>query len=240
MVGVPVGTDEYAMESVMDIVQNGGAEQLARMLSRMPDKQAGNLIATGSMVQRTAYIKRVMDPELSLPACLKVDGNAMWMLEKWIDLPGTAEETSFFENGCPTNQLVLQPYQQAQARLTTGAGGFGLASVEARRTTASIGSLVATVPEVLADLSGVIGDKARSELPDSDLVRRIWNSTGTSTMCTGLQRKPLRTSCRKAGGIEHFEEESTRPQGGWLRKCCRHMMPNLSAPAKRSIDWGSW
>ena len=49
MVGVPVGTDEYAMESVMDIVQNGGAEQLARMLSRMPDKQAANLIATGSL-----------------------------------------------------------------------------------------------------------------------------------------------------------------------------------------------
>ena len=117
-----------------------------------------------------------MDPELSLPACLKADGNAMWILEKLLDLRGTFEETSFFENGCPTNQLVLQPYQQAQARLTTGAGGFGLASAEARRVSASVGSLVATVPEVLAYLSGAIGDKVRRELPDSDLVRRIWNS----------------------------------------------------------------
>ena len=32
------------------------------------------------------------------------------------------------------------------------------------------------MPEVLADLSGAIGDKVRRELPDSDLVRRIWNS----------------------------------------------------------------
>ena len=39
VVGVPVGTDEYARESAMEIVRNGGAEQLARMLSRMPDKQ---------------------------------------------------------------------------------------------------------------------------------------------------------------------------------------------------------
>ena len=71
VVGVPVGTDGYAMESAMEIVRNGGAEQLARMLPRMPDKQAANLIATGSMVQWTACIERVMDPELSLPECLK-------------------------------------------------------------------------------------------------------------------------------------------------------------------------
>ena len=38
VVGVPIGTDEYARESAMKIVQNGEAEQLARMLSRMPDK----------------------------------------------------------------------------------------------------------------------------------------------------------------------------------------------------------
>ena len=40
----------------------------------------------------------------------------------------------------------------------------------------SVGSLVATVPEVLTDLSGAIGNKVRRKLPDSDLVRRIWNN----------------------------------------------------------------
>ena len=47
VVGVPVGTDEYARESAMEIVRNGEAEQLARMLSRTPDKQSANLITTG-------------------------------------------------------------------------------------------------------------------------------------------------------------------------------------------------
>ena len=56
MVGVPIGTDAYAMDSAMEIVKNGGAEQLTRTMPRMPDKQSANLIATGSMVQRTAYI----------------------------------------------------------------------------------------------------------------------------------------------------------------------------------------
>ncbi len=99
VVGVPIGTDEYVRESAMEIVRNGGAEQLARMLSRMPDKQSANLIATGSMVQRTSYLERVMDPELSLAACQRAYGNALWMLEKLLDLPGAAEESSFFADG---------------------------------------------------------------------------------------------------------------------------------------------
>ena len=48
---------------------------------------------------------------------------------------------------------MLQPHQ-AQASLSTERGGLGLTSAEARRMSAPIGSLVATVPEVLADLSG--------------------------------------------------------------------------------------
>ena len=105
VVGVPVGTDEYARESAMKIVRNGGAAQRAQMLSRMPDKQSANLIATGSMVQRTSYLERVMDPELSLAACQKADGNALWMLEKLLDLRGAAEESSFFADGCPTKHV---------------------------------------------------------------------------------------------------------------------------------------
>ena len=57
-----------------------------------------------------------------------------------------------------------------------GSGRVGLSPTEARKMSASVGSLVATVPEVLADLSGAIADEVRRELSDSELVRRIWNS----------------------------------------------------------------
>ena len=130
VVGALFGTDKYMRESAMEIVRNGGAEQLARMLSRMPDKQSVNLIANGSMVQRTSYLERVIDPELSLAACQKADHNALGMLEKLLDFPGAAEESSFFADACPANMLTLQPYQQAQASLSTGAGGFGLSSLK--------------------------------------------------------------------------------------------------------------
>ena len=65
----------------------------------MPDKQSANLIATGSMVQRIAHIERMMYPELPLPACQKADSSAVWMLKSLLDIPGTAEESSFFEHG---------------------------------------------------------------------------------------------------------------------------------------------
>ena len=69
VVGVPVGTDEFAIESAVGIVRDLGGGAFARMLPRMPDKQATKLIATGSMVQRTAYVKRVMGPKLSPTGC---------------------------------------------------------------------------------------------------------------------------------------------------------------------------
>lgn len=79
---MPVGTDANAMERAMEIVENDGARQLARRLQRMPDNQSGILIATGSIVQRTSYFERVMDLELTLPVCQKVDNSAIWMLKK--------------------------------------------------------------------------------------------------------------------------------------------------------------
>ena len=78
VVGVPIGTDAYVMESVMETVENGGAEQLARMPPWMPDKQSAKRIATGSMVQQTAYyiVERVMNPELSLCLHVKIQTTA--------------------------------------------------------------------------------------------------------------------------------------------------------------------
>ena len=73
VVGVPVGSDEFVIESATGIV-DGRAEQLARMPPRMPDNQAANLIVTGFMVQRTAYVERAMDPNCP---CQLEDGQIM-------------------------------------------------------------------------------------------------------------------------------------------------------------------
>ena len=71
-------------------------------------------------------------------------------------------------------RLTLLPHQCAQASLSTGAGEFGMSSAEARRMSASVESLVATLPAVLADLSGSLGEKVLKNLPGSELVTSIW------------------------------------------------------------------
>ena len=73
-------------------------------------------------------------------------------------------------------RLTLLHHQRAQASLSTGAAGFGMSSAKARRTSASVGSLVptSTPPAVVADFSGSLGEKVRRNLPGSELVTSIW------------------------------------------------------------------
>ena len=137
------------VDRAMGVVRDGGADHLARCLANMPDKQAAALIAIESLGQRTSYLERALGTRLSLEACTRADNGAQWAHEKILELPGAEEAPSFFQEGCPVDQLTLNRRQQAQARLSTGAGGLGLPSTEARRMSASIGSRVGSRPHGL-------------------------------------------------------------------------------------------
>ena len=107
MVGVPIGTDEYVLDRAMEVVRDGGADRLARCLAHMPDKQAAALIAIESLGQRASYLERALDTRLSLEACRRADNGAQCAYEKILELPGAEEASSFFQEGCPGNQLTL-------------------------------------------------------------------------------------------------------------------------------------
>ena len=130
MVGVPIGTDEYVLERALEVVRDGGAGRLARCFAYMPDKQAAALVATESSGQKTSYLERALNTGLSLEACRRADNGVQWAYEKFRELPGAAKAQSFFQEGCPGNQLTLNPHQQAQSRRSTGAGRLGLPSTE--------------------------------------------------------------------------------------------------------------
>ena len=111
VVDVPIGTDKYVLDRAMEVVRDGGADRLARCLANMPDKQAAALIAIESLGQRTSYLERALDMRLSLEACRRADNGAQWAYEKILELPGAEEAPSFFQEGCPGNQLTLNPHQ---------------------------------------------------------------------------------------------------------------------------------
>ena len=166
----------------------------------MPGKQPANLIATGSMVHRTAYVARAMDPKLFLPTCRRAGDDAMWMLENLLELPGTAEEASFFKDGCMAERLTLLVYQRAQASWLTRAGRFRMPSSEGRRMYVSVGSLVATLLVVLADLSGNLGEEVRRNIPESDFEASIWRGERSPRRWEGHRRGDGRSSAEDLEG----------------------------------------
>ena len=85
-------------------------------------------------------MENAVDNGLSLEACRRADNGAQWAYEHILEIPRAAETQSCFQEGCPGNQLTLNPHQQAQARLSANAGGSGLQSTVARRMSTSTGS----------------------------------------------------------------------------------------------------
>ena len=127
------------------------------------------------------------------------------MPENVLELPGTVEESSFFEEGCVAKWRTLLPDRRAQASVSKGAGGFGMSSAEARMMSASAGILVATLPTVLADLSCSLGQKVRRKSTGTELVASIWEGV------SGL---------RDDGGVTQEEMGEVVPRG-WRDRAFR-------------------
>ena len=83
---------------------------------------------------------------------------------------------SLLQEGCAYSWLTFKPYQQAQAHLSVGAGGLWLPSKEGRKISKSIGSRVGASPEVLAGLTGPLGNKLRRGLPESSIIAQLGGS----------------------------------------------------------------
>ncbi|CAN0211098.1 unnamed protein product [Scytosiphon promiscuus] len=73
VVGVPIGTDEFVRNFAMKVDNEGRAEKLARMLTRMPDGQVAHPVSSLSLTQRSAYIERRKDPTLIKEAWERLD-----------------------------------------------------------------------------------------------------------------------------------------------------------------------
>ena len=96
------------------------------------------------------------------------------------------------DNGQP-NRFKLRPYQQAQARLSTGAGGLGLPATAVRRFLASLGNLVSTLPEVIATLRDPLGESVKIKItPDTVLVERMGEALRTVHGELGLSEDVLK------------------------------------------------
>ena len=77
VIGIPIGTDAYVEERALKKITEGGADELARILARMPDKQVAHLITSQSLIQRSGYIERGIDHKLTRKPCERLDNDVM-------------------------------------------------------------------------------------------------------------------------------------------------------------------
>lgn len=173
VVGIPIGIDDFVKGFVADVITKGGAGKLARMLVRMLDKQVAHLITSMSLVQRWTYIERGIDHTLVSVACEQLDNLVMCVLEEGMGLRNADDEDQLFEDDGQVDRFKLWPYQQVQARLSTGAGGLGLPATIVRRFSASIGNLIGTPPAVIATLRGPLGESVKTKILETALVERM-------------------------------------------------------------------
>lgn len=176
VVGVPIGTDDFLMERETEVVRDGGVDLLARYLANMLDKKSVTFLTIEPHGKRASYLERALDLRPSLEADKTADSAVQWTCEQILELPVAEKARSFFQEGCPGDQLTLKTHQQTQARIFTEAGGPGLPSTEARRMSAYIGSRVRSLSEVIADLTGPLGDRVRRGGAESSVMAHIDDS----------------------------------------------------------------
>ena len=94
-----------------------------------------------------------------------------------------------------------------------------MSSAEARRMSTSVGSLVATLPAVFADLSGSLGEKVWRNLPGSELVASIWEGV---------------RDLRDDGGVTEEEMSEVMPRG-WRDRAFRLDEVSASGNSDREV-----
>jgi hypothetical protein len=174
-VGVPIGTRAFCEEYAASTLQRLNCVSLAKHLSNMVDySQAAMLLLTQSQSRRLAYLSRNLDPVVLAATAMRYDALNLWTLEHVMGLPDSRSEAEFLPD-MNADELVLEQHQQLQACMSLASGGLGMASAEHTKEAAYVGSLVATLPALLADLVGdAHGAAFRERIPHAATIRALW------------------------------------------------------------------
>jgi hypothetical protein len=176
-VGVPIGTEEHAHEYASRSLERLGCVKLAKHLRGMLDySQAAMLLVTQSLSRRLAYLSRNIDPVVMAHTATRYDALNSWTLEHIMGLPDASTEAAFLPH-MSTDELVLEPHQRIQTCMSLSGGGLNMASATHTAQAAYVGSLIATLPALLADLVGdAHAADFRALIPHTATVKALWSA----------------------------------------------------------------
>jgi len=197
-VGTPLGTDTFVRQFAENTIDRLSCRKLAGHLTGMAadHTQAAMLIATQSLSRRLGYLTRAVEPRLVSQAASRYDALCSWSLEHIMGLPGAAPAAVFFgDEG--EHHLTLAHHQRLQTQMSLSSGGLHLASAAHTAAAAYVGSLLVTLPALLADLvADPLGAVFRDGIPHTATVRALWSATrslGPGEGNRGISAERLRT-----------------------------------------------
>ena len=153
-------------------MNDGGADRLVFALSLVdvPDKQAAALVAIEPREQMVNYLENVLDTRPSLEAGRREDKTGrIGRTRKSSSCPGATEAQSIVGEWHRDKSAGIAASPTSPNTTLYGIGRVvWLPSTEARRMPTSSGSKrVDILPEILADLTGPLGDRVRKGIPKS-------------------------------------------------------------------------
>ena len=173
--GVPIGTDECVLERALEVMSDGGVDRLACCLANMTDKQAAALIAIESLGQ----LPREGSGHGALPRSMQKgrQRGAVGVRKNHRATRSSGGTAVIFPGGVPGKSADFKPSPASPCTPFHGSGKVkAVPSTEARRMSASIGSRVGTLPEVIADFTGPLGGRVRRGLPESNIIAQLGGS----------------------------------------------------------------
>lgn len=85
VIGIPVDTYVFVRAHAEKVMEDNGAERLTCSLADMPDRQTAMLTATKVMAQKTCFLKRGLNIDLSEDSCSRADQAELWILERVLE-----------------------------------------------------------------------------------------------------------------------------------------------------------
>lgn len=110
--GGPVSANSFVRGHMRDSQGAVAILTVARHVTAMEDKQTATLSAGISLVRRTAYLERNVDPWLGQGEWRKADSISLWAVENIVELPHAAGPVIFADSGFDPALLTVGTVRQ--------------------------------------------------------------------------------------------------------------------------------
>lgn len=209
LVGVPVGSAQFAQSFVAATLRNSSADRQLREIITCRDTQLAFTLFRLCYLSRATFIARNTPPQASTDEFRRFDATALAAVACLLQEPHATTLTSQRDDGSPDDWATAVSYvralhwdgdcpvelsalQKLQVQLSQSSGGLGVSSCATRSHAAYVGRTLSIVRQVLQGLSAITEPTIRTRLLQSASLQGLRTSV-TALHDVGLSAESMAT-----------------------------------------------